>query len=68
MTKEEIVDEVTSLLPYVVKYQEQNNYFDFDYGYLYQLDVWECTFFDKHDNITERFVGSSQSEIIKQLS
>ena len=64
----QIVEKVKSLLPYVVEYQEKKGYYDFDYGYLYNLDVWECTFFDKDDNQTERFVGSTTSEIIKQLS
>lgn len=68
MNQKKIIEEIQSLLHTVVEYKEKKGYYDFDYGYLYNLDVWECTFFDKEDNQIERFVGSTKSEIIKQLS
>jgi len=68
MDEQEIIGEVKSLLPYVVKYQEKKGYVDFDYGYLYTLNVWECTFFDKEDKQMERFVGTTKLDIIQQLT
>lgn len=38
-------NEVKSLLPDVVKAQEKLNATDFDYGYYYNEDYWECIFF-----------------------
>lgn len=65
---EEIKDEIKYLLPTVVKYMEKNGYDDFDYGYLYNLDSWECDFFDEEGNNTERFVARNISDLLKQLS
>ena len=67
MNQEEIIEDIKSILHYVVEYQESNGYYDFDYGYLIELDVWECSFFDKNDNIMERFVGQTSTDIVNQL-
>ena len=70
MNKEEqtkIVSEVKSILPAVVQYKELKGYYDFDYGCNYQLNVWECSFFDEDDNVIEYFEGNSADDILGQL-
>ena len=66
--KNQIVNNVKSLLVSVVEYQEFKKYDSFDYGYLYDLNVWECEFFDENDNVVERIVTHSEEELLQKLS
>ena len=64
---EQIQEELHSIIQYVNSYCSYYLYSDWDYGYHYELDVWEAIFFDENDEVAENVVASTKEELIQKL-
>lgn len=67
--QKKLVDAVKSVLPMVVQFKETYGFKDFDYGFLYGANKWECSFFKniEDDEPSLYFLTDSAEELIYQL-
>lgn len=64
-----VVNQVKSILPLVVNFQETYGFEDFDYGCLYTSGQWECSFFKKEEDVKPSlyFLADSLEDMISKL-
>lgn len=41
---------------------------DFDFGFLYEAGVWECTFFDENDEAIIYLTAPNDLELIEKIN
>ena len=67
--KQKFLSDVESVLSSVVKFMESyDDAAGFYYGYLHDIGVWECEFFNENDASILYFTSKSEKELIDTLS